>query len=76
MTENKLRTMVFSALFAALIFLGVYIIHPFLLAWYVRFFSVKSLADHLALFAALNAASFLLAFLLSRIPILRELVKL
>ena len=27
MTENKLRTMVFSALFAALIFLGVYIIH-------------------------------------------------
>ena len=56
--------------------LGVYIIHPFLLAWYVRFFSVESLADHLALFAALNAASFLLAFLLSRIPILRELVKL
>ena len=27
MTENKLRTMVFSALFAALIFLGIYIIH-------------------------------------------------
>lgn len=56
--------------------LGVYIIHPFLLEWYVKLCSIVSAAEHIMLFLVLSITSFSLVFLMTNIPIIKELVTL
>lgn len=56
--------------------LGVYIIHPFLIEWYVKYIRVESLVEHLLAFLIINTISFFLSAVLNRIPIARELVSL
>lgn len=56
--------------------LGVYILHPFILEWVLSHFSIVTVPQHILLFVSLTALSFLLSFLLNKVPVLRDFVRL
>lgn len=54
--------------------LGVYIIHPFVIDWVIRYMSLYTILDHCLCFVVVSGVSFLIVYFIYKIPVFRQLV--